>query len=444
MSEQDSQAKQAEDKATYASKKKAAKRVRSKKTVTKPATTQAAQTHAQDPSNQAETPTQVKADGSAGKSQTDSARQAADKPTGNATGAIALILVLLLSAGLAWLSWQRGWWSLDGDSLHSDYTSQQAELERLQQQLAGLQQDLQQQQQDPAEISRAVQPLLDTAQRQTSDELDNRLEQQRNAWQQAINAQQQRLRDIESRMAAVGDQQQQTQAIRDRSQALNEIRLLLQHARQQLSLSGNADAAVAAYQEAERVLAAAQFAGASELRTALINERQAIQAVSAPDIDALVSELHGLQQAVDLWPLRGQLSSAPDAAAETEQSWLDKLGNSFGQLVQVRKTGEVVISVAEATLIRQQLALALQTSALLALQGRESGFQTLLDDARELLQQHFEPTNRGVTAALDSLQQMRDTPLVAAWPDLSESSNQLAQLRLRSQNRSSADDGAVD
>lgn len=351
---------------------------------------------------------------------------AASTRSGSPAGAIALVLVLLVVATLVWLLWIRGWWSLN-PAAQQDQAS--AGLQQLQQQVSDLNSRLEQlDSQDPQSM---LEPLLQDAREQADQSLQDTLQpltEQNQQLRQTITDQQDRLRALENRLADVSSEQQQTQTVQVREQALLEIRLLLRHARQQLLLNGNSDAAVAAYEDAEQVLSGADIPGSDGLRDALISERQSIQTVTPPDIDSLISELRGLQQAALLWPLHGQPGSAGQQAPDEDQNWRDKLRNSFGQLVQVRRSDQTIIGVEEASLIRQQLGLQLQTAGLLALQGRQEAFGQVVHDARRLLEQSYDTENRGVEAAIQALQSMREVELMPEWPALDAAVQQLDRL----------------
>lgn len=348
------------------------------------------------------------------------------------SGRLALILVIIVIAVLAWLSWQNDWWSGSDSQAGVQQTEQ---IDQLQQQFAQLQRAI-----DSQDVRGEVEPMINAAQDQTAEDLRENLRSsiesqlqpiagRADDLQLALNDQRSRLSALENRLADVSSEQQQTQTVQNREQSLLEIKLLLRYARQQLLLNNNVDAAIAAYQDAESVLNAADLADSSALQAALISERQSIQATSTSDISALVNELRGLQQAVSLWPLRGQLASnQANRADDQERRWQDKLRDSFSGLVTVRQSETDIISIEQASLIRQQMALHFQTASLLALQGRQAEFQSVINDAQQLLEQSFTADNRGVQAAGETLKSMSELRLTPEWPALDESTEQLNLL----------------
>ncbi len=359
------------------------------------------------------------------------AANAANKPRADGSGRVALVLVLMVIAALAWLSWQNHWWS----TADSQASAQQADqIDQLQQQLMQLQRTI-----DAQDVLGEVEPMIAAAQDQTSQNLQNDFRSgiaaqlqplvgRADDLQQALNDQRSRLSNLENRLADVSSEQQHTQTVQNREQSLLEIKLLLRYARQQLLLNSNIDAAIAAYQDAESVLSSANLADSNALQAALISERQSIQAISTTDISALVNELRGLQQAVPLWPLQGQIADNTANSIDQERSWQDKLRDSFGGLVTVRKSDTDIVSIEQASLIKQQMALHFQTASLLALQGRQAEFQSVINDARQLLRQSFADDNRGVQAATETLESMSELQLTPEWPPLNESSEQLNLL----------------
>jgi len=283
------------------------------------------------------------------------------------------------------------------------------------------------------DLTQIVEPMIQTAKDQLLSTFQSQLRQldnNANQSEQALGNQQSRLQTLEKQLIDVNQQQQLNRNTQGRAQALYEVKLLLRYAQQQLLLSNNAEAALAAYQEAEAIVTTSRQIDTTKLHAALVNERQAIQAVEVPNVDALLVELRGLQHAVNLWPLRNEsthpTTNAEDASTPTD--WRSKLRSSFGQLVQVRKAGEVVIGLEQATLIRQQLFLHLQTATLLALQGKELAYQNLLNDTQQLLTQHFSIENRGVTAAISTVQNLSTLSLQPRWPDLGAAAQQLQTL----------------
>ncbi len=351
---------------------------------------------------------------------------------GDWTGRLALLLVLAMAAVLVWVIWQRGWWPTDGDAQQQLQTAQASQLEQFQQQLEAVQDQLQQI--SSQDINATVTPLIDAAEqrsRQLSQTQRQQLDDQLQMLQQTGDRQQDRLRALENRLTDVSSEQQQTQSTLGREQVLQELKLLLRHAHQQLSLNNNSPAAISAYQNAELTLSTADIPGSNALLAALIAERQSIQAIQVPDIDTLISELNGLQQAIPLWPMHGQPDTEDSAEESADQNWRTKLRNSFGQLVTVRKTDQPIISIEQAGLIRQQLSLQLETATLLALQGRQTAFELNLDNARSALQQSFDNDNPGVKAALQTLQSISTTQLTPAWPELNEGLEQLDVLSRR-------------
>ncbi len=358
----------------------------------------------------------------------------------NWSGRVALLLVLALIMALTGVIWQRGWWNSDNTAQQQLQTTQSAQLDQLRQQLADLQNDIQQI--GSQDINAAVEPLIVAAQQQTRAESQLQLQRMDNALtaiQQTNGNQQNRLQALENKLTDVSTEQQHTQNVIGREQALQEIKLLLRHARQQITLNSNTAAAISAYQDAERILNAAELPDSYTLQAALINERQIIQAIQIPDIDALVNQLIGLQQAIALWPMRGAPVAKSGDIEPAEQNWRSKLRNSFGQLVQVRKTDEPVIGIEQANLIRQQLSLHFQVASLLALQGRQAPFVQVLDDAQQSLEQAFSSDNPGVQAALETLQSMHSVQLVPDWPELTAAIDQLDALTLRVTNTGVAD-----
>lgn len=410
------------------------------------------------------------------------------------SGRLALLLVLALMGVLGWFGWQNQWWDqTQEDAQQPLIDQQQADISQLQQSLRSLQSELTTLQSAPAQmgaqdVTNLVEPLIEHAQDQLGNSLQDQLQQQLQSVQNELNSlqstpepltaqevinlvgplienaknqvsgttqalmqqqfdqrdaqleqtldtQQSLLGRLESQMVDVGQQQQQQQTnrnVQNQAQLLHDVKLLLRYAQQQLLLNANTSAAINAYEEAENIISGSNQPGTNNLRNALTNERQAIQAVEIPDIDLIVTELRGLEQAVTQWPIVGQVvptESTVDTANQPEAAtWRDKLSNSFGQLVQVRKTDETILSLEQVDFLRQQLSLHLQTTTLLVLQGREDAFKNILGDAQQLLEQHFDTSNRGVSSAISTMQSLSESNTTPDWPELGAASQQLQVL----------------
>ena len=310
-------------------------------------------------------------------------------------------------------------------------TMESTRQQELQQELATLESALQQ---ELATMDSALQSLRDSTASRDGEQTSSL-----NTLQGQQQNQMRRLDALETTLAQLRARQNDNEAEQQRQfdllrlqQRLDEINSLLRSAQRQLQLNGNQQAALQAYDMAVRMLrqttdttvsiAAAEL---SNIEQQLISERAEIASITAPDLDSIIAELNGLADAASNWPLQTQSEAAKTASADNEQPAADsnndsgawqQLQQQLGHLVTVRKTDQPQLSIDEQRKLKHHLQLQWRTAALLALQGREDAWHNTLDSIDAFIGEWFASDNRGVTAARQRLDELKQIQLQPDWP----------------------------
>jgi uncharacterized protein HemX len=223
---------------------------------------------------------------------------------------------------------------------------------------------------------------------------------------------------------------------------LAEAEYYMQIANAQLQLGNNPQLAMLALEMAdERVVQMANPA-LTDVRRALSDELAALEAMEKPDLQGATLTLASLARVVDSLPLRaaGSTAGASEGAADEEQgaagrAW-DSVKDAMSGLVKVTPPDEetrVLLTPDAARLIRNNLALQLQSARLALLRGEQAIFEQSLEDADALLAQYFDGGSAQVASARDTIAEIRDSMVAVTAPDISESLRLIRQFRVLSE-----------
>ena len=223
---------------------------------------------------------------------------------------------------------------------------------------------------------------------------------------------------------------------------LAEAEYYMQIANAQLQLGNNPQLAMLALEMAdERVVQMANPA-LTDVRRALSDELAALEAMEKPDLQGATLTLASLARVVDSLPLRaaGSTAGASEGAADEEQgaagrAW-DSVKDAMSGLVKVTPPDEetrVLLTPDAARLIRNNLALQLQSARLALLRGEQAIFEQSLEDADALLAQYFDGGSAQVASAQDTIAEIRDSMVAVTAPDISESLRLIRQFRVLSE-----------
>ena len=268
--------------------------------------------------------------------------------------------------------------------------------------------------------------------------LQRRLEELSARLEREIPALRQRLTALESRLDAAVE----TEAPRRVAQraALLEAIAYLREARVRFEVARHAEPALAGFRQALAILQDLNLSGLEPIVAALRAELEQLSRVAAQRPDTAVGKLDELAEAVPEWPLVGTAGSqrAPRAANSEggngggEQAapagWAQRLSGLLGDMVRVRRAGDMPVTLDEADSLRRQVASQLTSAQLMLLQRRYPAYQQLLDTVIGTLEQWFDTAEPTVASALASLRQLRDAATAPESPSLGAAEARLREL----------------
>jgi len=246
-----------------------------------------------------------------------------------------------------------------------------------------------------------------------------------------------RVAELEARVA---DTQEQRVALEEMyrelsrsadDRLLSEVEQLLVLASQQLQLAGNVRGALAALQAADQRLARAEKLAATPLRRAITQDMDRLKAF--PQVDTVGA-------AVKLDQLIAQTETLPLLVAETppaprvarvktdEPNGMTRAARDFWEemkgLVKIRELEApepALVSPAQSYYLRENLRLRLLAARVSLLARDETTFREDLRQAQAWIRKYYDPKARPTVAVLATLQQVADTPVNIAPPDINAS-----------------------
>lgn len=241
-----------------------------------------------------------------------------------------------------------------------------------------------------------------------------------------------RMHNLENTMSSV---QGIATGVRDKW-LLAEAEYYMQIANAQLQLAGNPDLAKLALLQADERIQQLANPALTGVRRALASELQALDLVSRPDIEGVALTLSSLGAAVDLLPLRADITrpGTDDEKPADDLTGFDRavesLKSTMSGVVSVRRTDETVrplIAPESAYFLRANLSLQLQAARLAMLREENSIFQQSLDDAASWLTEYYDTGSAKVQSALKNIADIRDRLHEIKKPDISGSLRLLRQ-----------------
>lgn len=242
-----------------------------------------------------------------------------------------------------------------------------------------------------------------------------------------------RLSALETRFAESQNQQVELEALyqeltRNRDDwILAEVEQLVVIANQQLQLTGNVSSALSALQAADLRLQKINKPALVSLRQVLNQDMDRLRALPFVDTTGISIRLDNLATAVEALPLASDtrpVHSAETASTETGgmlSRMTHELTLELAKAVQIRHmdTPELpLLSPDQAFFLRENLRLRLMSARLGALSRNETSYRADLEAASLWMNRYFDRSAKGVRAALDTLHQLRDTPVDIALPDV--------------------------
>jgi len=225
-----------------------------------------------------------------------------------------------------------------------------------------------------------------------------------------------------------------------------------------LQLTRQPAAALAALELADARLAASSDPRWTPLRRALARDIERLRAVPAVDVTGNALKLDQLIVGADVWPLANAPAAPPPAppkaatrpaarkaeppaesAAEPPppggwqkvRAWL---AAEFGDLLRINEVGTpeaLLLNAEQGRLVRSQLKLRLLGARLALLARNDRLYQADIDNAQTLLALYFDARHAGATGAAATLRQLRAVPLAPDMPALADSQAAVRAARAR-------------
>ncbi len=302
-----------------------------------------------------------------------------------------------------------------------------------------------------------------------------------------LDAQQQRLSQVESNATAIGqleaqlgegDQQreQAMQSLRDELQQTQEsvnqtvdkvlerlaseqeadpsdwlyaeVEYLLRLANQRLQLERDVAGVKALLQTADERLAQADNPALTPVRRAIQSELAALRSVPEVDRTGLYLMLMAQQEQLAQLPLEQdveQLAAQGNDTSPVSGDWqqqLSRFGQELKELVVVRKHDqalEALLTPDQEAYLRQNLRLQLEQAQLALLQANPELYQASLEKATTLIEGYYDTGNQGVSESLDQLATLADKAIRPELPDISGSLQALRDFMERRRDAGSAE-----
>lgn len=238
----------------------------------------------------------------------------------------------------------------------------------------------------------------------------------------------QRVEGLQQRLGTLGDDLEQAGRESARRLALVHARALLLQGRDRLELSGDVDAARAAWARAGRRLSdvGADTDGVSQAVDALDRLVDAAGSLEAADTAGRVERLDALAAAVDDWPADRPVDTAEnttdsgDAAGagnQDEPGWRDRVGSAFGRLVRVESLDAAAPNPAEVDRARERIQAALAAAAVAAARSDHATVAVLVERAARDMRAYLDDEADVVRRALQQLDELSRIPAEPAVPD---------------------------
>ncbi len=257
-----------------------------------------------------------------------------------------------------------------------------------------------------------------------------------------------RLAALETRFAESQNQQVELEALyqelsRNRDDwILAEVEQLVVIANQQLQLTGNVQSALSALQAADLRLQKISKPSFVSLRQVLNQDIDRLRALPYVDTTGISIRLDDVASAVDSLPLASdtrpgrELPAQPAAPEGVVSRVTHELALELAKAVQIRRmdTPELpLLSPDQAFFLRENLKLRLMSARLGALSRNETSYKADLQAALTWMNRYFDRSAKPVRAALETLHQLRDTPVNIALPDVNATLNAVRKARAPSE-----------
>ena len=255
--------------------------------------------------------------------------------------------------------------------------------------------------------------------------------------QAALREAQARIAEIESRVA---DTQEQRVALEEMyrelsrsadDRVLSEVEQMLVLASQQLQLAGNVRAALTALQAADQRLARAEKLAATPLRRAITQDMDRLKAVPQVDVTGMSVKIDQVIAQADTLPLvisEAAPAMRPGRARPLEEQGFSRAAREFWEemkgLVRIRdleSQDAALVAPQQGYFLRENVKLRLLSARMSLLARDEQAFRDDMKAAQAILARWFDARAKPTQAALATLKQVGETPVVIAVPDINAS-----------------------
>jgi len=221
-------------------------------------------------------------------------------------------------------------------------------------------------------------------------------------------------------------------AMPERSLRVAEAAFLVQAANDRLLVTGDVRAALAMLLAAQSLLDQIDDAALTDVRSALSTDIASLRDVTVVDIDAAVAQLQALQKTLPGLPMRGGRFASPPVAAPTDAAPVSTASlawQKFLSLFEFHREGGAArppLGPDEATYLRVNLGLMLQTAQLALLRRDGVVYQQSLESVRRWLDDYLDTSAADVSAVRAEIDQLLSVRVDRSLPDVGGS---LAALR---------------
>ncbi|HEY9101355.1 uroporphyrinogen-III C-methyltransferase [Chitinimonas sp.] len=241
--------------------------------------------------------------------------------------------------------------------------------------------------------------------------------------------------DLQSLYGAIAGDQEET--------LLADAELTLSLASQQLQLTGNVGASLAALYRLDERLAGHDKPRLMPLRRALAKDIDSLKRVPWVDYVGLSNKLDTLAGSVDRLPLVVDAKTPEDQAASEaapRTGFWGELGRALGALVEIRRIDQpdpVLLAPEQSLYLREHVKLRLLNARLALLQRDEPTFRHDLVAADAELRKHFDIRAKPVIATLTTLRELQSAQPAQVLPSLADSLNAARDARRKASREDS-------
>jgi len=354
------------------------------------------------------------------------------KPTssGKPIAILALLLALAAAAGTGWQWWQA--YSGVGEQDTQMLLQQiQSGTQGLTEKVAGFERQLQAAgaRVDPADLERLAGQVKTLDERlQTVSGLTGETQASTTAVQNGIRSLEQRLSTVETGLANVAANVQNSSAELD----IGEIDFLLRTASERLQLFSDPQAADLALSVADVQLEALNDPMFLSVRQRIATSRRALAEIPRVDKVMLSASLVKAQANVHKLPFRGEAVADKKEEQPVESSWWESLKQTLSSLVSVRRRvpeDKSLLSLKDKDYLRQGLWLQLESAHFALMRNDAAAYTAALERVARTLGQFFDRSASSVNDMSEQIRILQQTDIAPPLPDISAPWTQLQQLR---------------